>query len=79
MRTCQIFTRSIEWSLILETFDISAGLLGIPGKQGFINAIATDIYQLTDDTKGVEWNEKDSVEKKEETERPWCLVNIGVC
>ena len=54
MRTCQIFRLSIEWSLSLETFDISAGLLSIPGKQGFINAIETDIYQLTDDTKGVE-------------------------
>ena len=64
MRTCQIFTRPIEWSLSLETYDISAGLLSIPGNQGFINAIETDIYQLTDDTKGVEWNEKDSVEKK---------------
>ena len=54
MRTCQIFTRPIEWSLSLETYDISAGLLSIPGNQGFINAIETDIYQLTDDTKGVE-------------------------
>ena len=70
MRTCQIFTRPIEWSLSLETYDISAGLLSIPGKQGFINAIETDIYQLTDDTKGVEWNEKDSVEKKRRRRDP---------
>ena len=55
MTTCQIFRRSIEWSLSLETFDISAGQLSIPGKQGFINAIETDIYQLTDDTR--EWSE----------------------
>ena len=34
-----LYSISIEWSLSIETFDISAGLLSIPGKQGFINAI----------------------------------------